>query len=50
MSIKRAYRTLYLSGMPLADARAEIAKAAEQSDELRILHEFIDRSERSLIR
>ncbi|MBP7625069.1 MAG: acyl-ACP--UDP-N-acetylglucosamine O-acyltransferase, partial [Xanthomonadales bacterium] len=29
MSIKRAYRTLYLSGMPLADARAEIAQAAE---------------------
>ena len=50
MSIKRAYRTLYLSGMPLADARAEIAKAAEATDELRILSEFIDRSERSLIR
>ena len=50
MSIKRAYRTLYLSGMPLADARAEIAKAAESADELRILYEFIDRSERSLIR
>lgn len=50
MSIKRAYRTLYLSGMPLAEARAEIAKAAEATDELRILSEFIDRSERSLIR
>ena len=50
MSIKRAYRTLYLSGMPLADARAEIAQAAEATDELRILSEFIDRSERSLIR
>jgi UDP-N-acetylglucosamine acyltransferase len=50
MSIKRAYRTLYLSGMPLAEARVEIARAAESSDELRILSEFIDRSERSLIR
>lgn len=50
MSIKRAYRTLYLSGMPLAEARAEIAKAAAATDELRILSEFIDRSERSLIR
>ena len=50
MSIKRAYRMLYLSGMPLAEARTQIAKAAEVSDELRILSEFIDRSERSLIR
>ena len=36
--------------VPLAEARAEIAKAAEATDELRILSEFIDRSERSLIR
>ena len=50
MSIKRAYRTLYLSGMPLADARAEIAQAADATGDLRILSEFIDRSERSLIR
>lgn len=50
MSIKRAYRTLYLSGMPLAEARAEIARAAEATAELRILAEFIGRSERSLIR
>jgi len=48
--IKRAYRTLYLSGMPLADARREIALAAEASSELKLLSEFIDRSERSLIR
>ena len=50
MSIKRAYRMLYLSGMSLAEARVEIARAAESTDELRILSEFIDRSERSLIR
>ena len=50
MSIKRAYRMLYLSGMSLAEARVEIARAAEATDELRILSEFIDRSERSLIR
>lgn len=50
MAIKRAYRTLYLSGMPLAEARVQIAKAAETASELKILSEFIDRSERSLIR
>ena len=50
VAIKRAYRTLYLSGMPLAEARSEIEKAAETSAELRILAEFIGRSERSLIR
>ncbi len=49
-SIKRAYRTLYLSGMPLAEARREIALAAQASGELKVLSEFIDRSERSLIR
>ena len=50
MSIKRAYKTLFLSGLPLAQARAEIAKAAETNGDLKILSEFIDRSERSLIR
>jgi len=50
MSIKRAYRTLFLSGLPLAQARAEISKAAETNSDLKILSDFIDRSERSLIR
>lgn len=49
-AIKRAYRTLYLSGTPLAEARVEIAQAAETTAELRIFAEFIEQSERSLIR
>lgn len=50
MSIRRAYKTLYLSGLPLAEARNQIDAAAGTDEELRMLVEFIDRSERSLIR
>jgi UDP-N-acetylglucosamine acyltransferase len=50
MSIRRAYKTLYMSGLPLAEARNQIDQAAGADEELRMLVEFIDRSERSLIR
>ena len=50
MSIKRAYKTLYKSGLPLADARAQLAVAADAAPDVRLLLDFIDRSERSLIR
>lgn len=50
MSIRRAYKTLYLAGLPLAEARNQIDAAAGSEQELRMLVEFIDRSERSLIR
>lgn len=50
MSIRRAYKTLYLAGLPLAEARNQIDQAAGSEQELRMLVEFIDRSERSLIR
>ena len=50
MSIKRAYKTLYKSGLPLADARAQLAIAADAAPDVRLLLDFIDRSERSLIR
>jgi len=50
-SIKRGFRTIYKSGLPLAEARAELKKAAEAGDaDLALLVDFIDRSERSLIR
>lgn len=48
--IKRAYKTLYLSSLPLADARSQIAQAAEVDAELQLLVDFIDHSERGLIR
>jgi UDP-N-acetylglucosamine acyltransferase len=50
LSIKRAYRTIYKSGLPLADARAELAAAADGAPDVRLMLDFIERSERSLIR
>ena len=50
MTIKRAYRTLYMSGLPLADARTELARAAEEAPDVRLMLDFIERSQRSLVR
>lgn len=49
-AIKRGYRTLYMAGLPLAEARAKIAEEAGESDDLKQLLDFIDGSTRSLIR
>lgn len=49
-AIKRGYRTLYMAGLPLAEARAKIAEDAGESDDLKQLLDFIDGSTRSLIR
>jgi UDP-N-acetylglucosamine acyltransferase len=48
--IKKAYRTLYRRGLPLSEARDELAKAAEATPELATLVRFIDESERGLLR
>lgn len=50
MAIKRAYRTLYNSGLPLAEARSELARAAESAPDVKLMLEFIERSQRSLVR
>lgn len=49
-AIRRAYRALYLSGLPLADARARLAELAGSSAEVRALLDFIEGGERSLLR
>lgn len=49
-AIKRAYRALYVSGLPLEDARAKLAALAEGSDDVRRLLAFIDSGERPLLR
>jgi UDP-N-acetylglucosamine acyltransferase len=49
-AIKRAYRTLYLSGLSLADARAELAAAAGAAPDVALLLDFIENSRRSLLR
>ncbi|MGN6313995.1 MAG: acyl-ACP--UDP-N-acetylglucosamine O-acyltransferase [Rhodanobacteraceae bacterium] len=49
-AIKRAYRTLYMSGKTLAEARAELEEQARASEDVRAFVEFMDRSERALVR
>ena len=48
MAIKRAYKTLYKSGMTLADARDAIAKMDEPA--LQILADFLANSQRGIAR
>jgi len=49
-ALKRAYKTLYKSGLTLADAREEIARQAAASAELRPLVDFLAGSTRGIIR
>jgi UDP-N-acetylglucosamine acyltransferase len=48
--IKRAYKTLYRSGLGLEEAKAAIAEQAENAPELRILADFLERSRRGIVR
>jgi UDP-N-acetylglucosamine acyltransferase len=48
--IKRAYKTLYRSGLTLADARSAISAEAQRVPELRPLAAFIAESGRGIIR
>lgn len=50
VAIKRAYRTLYKSGLPLAEAREQLAAMAQDAPDVRVMLDFIDRSQRSLVR
>ena len=49
-AIKRAYRALYMSGKPLAEAKLELAEASRESDDVRAMLEFIEASQRGLLR
>ena len=49
-AIKRAYRALFVSGKPLTDAREQLAAQAAEDADVKQMLEFIDRSERSLLR
>ncbi|WP_206064407.1 acyl-ACP--UDP-N-acetylglucosamine O-acyltransferase [Oleiagrimonas sp. C23AA] len=48
--IKRAYRTLYMAGLPLAEARQQLMEQAENSEDVAAMVEFLERSERALMR
>ena len=48
--IKRAYKTLYRSGLGLEEARVAIAAQSEKAPELRVLVDFLERSRRGIVR
>ena len=50
MAIKRAYKTLYKSGLSFADAQAEIQTQVETYPELQRLAEFLAQSKRGIVR
>ncbi len=49
-AIKRAYRALFVSGQPLADAREQLLAQFVDDEDVRQMLDFIDRSGRSLLR
>ncbi|HET6806216.1 MAG TPA: acyl-ACP--UDP-N-acetylglucosamine O-acyltransferase [Frateuria sp.] len=49
-AIKRAYRTLYMAGLSLPEARTQLETQAQDSEDVREMLAFLDRSERSLAR
>lgn len=49
-AIRRAYKALYSSGLPLADAKAELARLAADAPDVGAMLNFIEGSERSLLR
>lgn len=49
-TIRRAYRTLYMAGLPLNEACERLGEQAQTSEDVQAMLEFIERSERSLKR
>jgi UDP-N-acetylglucosamine acyltransferase len=49
-TIKRAYRLVYTAGLPLAEARAQVRVLADEQPVLQLLADFLDTSERSIVR
>jgi UDP-N-acetylglucosamine acyltransferase len=49
-AIKRAYKTLYMSGLQLSEAREELARAATEAPDVRRMLDFIERGQRALVR
>jgi UDP-N-acetylglucosamine acyltransferase len=50
MAIKRAYKTLYKSGLSFTDAQAEIQTQVEAHPELKVLADFLAQSKRGIVR
>jgi len=50
MAIKRAYKTIYRSGLSLEDAKAAINTQTAEHPELAPLADFLNRSQRGIVR
>lgn len=50
MAIKRAYKTIYRSGLSLEDAKAAINLQIQEHPELSLLADFLNRSQRGIVR
>ena len=49
-ALKRAYKTLYKSGLTLAEAKAELERQAQSAPEVRALVDFLATSTRGIVR
>jgi len=49
-ALKRAYKTLYKTGLSLAEAKAELARQGEGVPEVRAMAEFLEKSTRGILR
>jgi UDP-N-acetylglucosamine acyltransferase len=49
-NLKEAYRILYRSGLRLVDAREQLVELAASQPEIQVIVDFLDRSERSILR
>jgi UDP-N-acetylglucosamine acyltransferase len=48
--LKRAYRTLYRSGLSLEEARSELERQAATSPEVRLIVDFLASARRGILR
>jgi UDP-N-acetylglucosamine acyltransferase len=48
--VRRAYKVLYRSGLPLEEAKARLSEMAEGHDEIKPLIEFLETTVKSFIR
>jgi UDP-N-acetylglucosamine acyltransferase len=49
-ALKRAYRTLYKSGLSFAEARAELERQSQEAPEVNALVDFLASSTRGIVR
>ena len=50
LGIKRAYKALYRSGLTLEEAKVQLAQLVPEHPEVKIMAEFLDRTQRGIVR